>query len=197
MAIKSPFMQESSNVYMKNKLLMAVVIVIALSSIYDSIQIGNIRDTQETIILPYGDVDPYVLRHDHANMAYVRDMAKYIIFLYTNHSAVSVKEQYSVLLGMFDPQSLPRYQQKLNEMSMDYANYVNISHIGNVKKAGAISVLKNVITINYEQSRVAGTSVQPPISKQLIVHYKIRNARFWITDMAERELAIELQENEE
>lgn len=196
--MKSPFMQESSNVYMKNKLLMAVVIIIALSSIYDSIQIGKLRDTQETVILPYGDVEPYRIRHDGANMAYLGDMARYIIYLYTNHGALNVKEQYSTLLKLIDPASLPRYQKHLNDMSMDYAKYVNISHIGRVKATDGIQVLENKMTINYEQSRVTGQTVQPPITKQLLIEYQIRNSRFWIVNMAEKEIVDELEkENDE
>lgn len=196
MSIKEPFLQKSSNIYMQNKLLVGILIFIALSSAYDSYQISKIRQTKETHIIPYGDVEPYILRFADANYPYVRDMSKYIIWLYSNHDALTVKSQYSILLGLFHPQSLPRYQKKLNDMSLDYSKYVNISHIGNVSVTNPISVLENTITINYKQSRITGTTVQAPISKQLIVKYVIESGRFWILEMSEKELVDELNKEQ-
>ncbi|MEY8201087.1 MAG: TraE/TraK family type IV conjugative transfer system protein [Colwellia sp.] len=193
MKIKYPFIQNSSNIYMQNKLLVMLVGIIALSSIWDSIQISNIKDTQETIILPYGDVEPYRVRHNSANIAYVEDMAQYIVFLYSNHSAGSVRTRFDTLLTMFHESTLPRYKSHLNNMADDYSQYSNISHVAHIDRAAGVELKENYLTIHYKQNRITGQKVQPPKDKTLSIEYKISNGRFWIMEMSDT--ALKLEEN--
>jgi hypothetical protein len=185
MSTQKPFVQESSNVFMQNKLLVVLVAVIALSSVYDSFQISSMRDNHETIIMPYGDAEPYRLRHNSANLPYIKDMAQYIIYLYTNHSSLTVNERYNTLLSFFHESSLPRYRAHLNKMSTDYAKYVNISHVGQVNLNNGITLLNNRLTIMYTQSQITGMTVQLPKHKQIFIDYMIQNGRFWILEMGE------------
>lgn len=185
MSLKKPFIQDSSNVFMQNKLLIAIVFFIAALNVWDSIQISNLRDDHTTIIYPYGDVEPYRIRHNSANLAYTYDMAKYIIYLYTNHDSLTVKDNYEILLSMFHPSTLPRYQVHLRRMATDFAKYINIAHVGQVNRHDGVVQLKNKLTIRYSQSRITGMAVQPPRPKVIEIEYLIENGRFWIVEMTE------------
>lgn len=183
MSFKDIFVQDSSNVYMQNKLLVVLVGIIALSSIWDSIQLGSIKDTRETIIYPYGDVEPYRIRHNSANLAYIEDISQYIVFLYSNHSATNVRTRFDTLLSMFHHTTLPKYKSHLNSMADDYARYSNISHTAHIDMTAGIFVKENEITIHFQQNRITGQKLQPPKTKIITLTYIIENGRFWIIEM--------------
>lgn len=183
--MKQPFLQNSSNVYMQNKLLVLLVATMAICTAWIAIEVNSLKKTKETIIIPYGDVDPYVIRNTDANYAYVSDMARYIVFLYSNHSANNVIERYDTLLGLFHESALPRYKQHIQDMAKDYSSHPNISHIGAIKHTDGIFLLDNRLTIQFEMSRVTGKTIQTPKLKKIYVDYVISNSRFWITEIGE------------
>jgi hypothetical protein len=183
--MKKPFLQNSSNVYMQNKLLVCLVGIMALATIWIGIQVSSLKQMHETILIPYGDVEPYVIRNTDANYAYIADMARYIVFLYSNHSATNVIERYDTLLSFFHESALPRYKQHIQDMAKDYAKHPNISHIGAIKHTDGISLLDKRLTIQFEMSRVTGKTVQTPKLKRIYVDYVISNGRFWITEIGE------------
>lgn len=180
------YLRFRSQIFAQNTFLRFLVALLVAVQIWDSFKLNSAIDDWEQIIIPPCNTEPYSIKKGAANEPYLLDMAQRIVNLWGTFTPESVDMNFNLLLALFHEQSLPRYRERLKEISGEVKKYSAISHLTQLRYPEPIQLIDNEIHIRINKHRITGKILGPPHQGTIVVKYVMENGRFKIIDMEEK-----------
>lgn len=179
------FVQKSSNLFVENRLLKLVVLVMGAATLYNACTLSALVDEQRTIIVPPGFEGVMEVRGQRADPAYLNQMGRYVAMLCLSHSPATARRQFEELLTLYQPQSYPAARAMFYEMAdtIEATQTSSVFHIQRIVQDETKRRLEITGTrFLYVQEKKIEES-----SSTYTLDYLIEGGRFWIVELLDKD----------
>lgn len=179
------YVSSVSNIFINNRLLKFVVIVLALMQAVSYVELSRIDENRRTVIIPVGLTETVEVGNGHADETYLSAMGVYIATLAYSTTPRSVEGQYKMLLTLLTPEAYKSYAENYQSEALSHVkNEVtrNMRITGIAMKDGAAPAIEVSMIIN---KYIFKDLVEPDKQVRLTIGYKIEYGRFVVTELKE------------
>lgn len=178
------FLNRTANIQAGNRLLKAVVVVLGVALVINTICTVYALKYQRTIIVPPGLKEQVVIEGSKVDNAYVLQFARYLIALTFNYTPATVRRQYEEALLYFDAGSYPKAKTLFYELA-DKVVETKVSSVFHPLRfeinttTNKIEVLGNRLQMVDDRTVESGT-------KTYIIEYRILDGKFTVLNIGEK-----------
>ncbi len=174
------FLSEHENVKTENKLLKFVIIVLAITVMFNFYYVDKASHSEKIIILPPQLHSKVVFNGNKPDKAYFDQITRYVISLALDYTSATARGQFAELLTMLSPSAFKVYQPAL----YDLAN--RLESAGDISNAFYISTIKvkkdkNQIIVEGMNDTYSANTLLKQQSEQYQIGYEVKSDRFIIT----------------
>lgn len=179
------FLQKSSNLFAENRLLKFCILVIGVMVLINTVILQAVTQKEKVILIPPTIGSDLFVTGKDASDGYIRGLTRYVMSLYLNYSAVSVKGQIEDLLSMYEPKSFAKVEGTFNQ----FINDVIRSRISSSYYIMKISINREKGIINVEGIRKQHMHEKEIYSEKenYRINYRIRDSKFLIKKIERKE----------
>jgi len=164
----------------ENALLKLALVCLTVITYLQYRQSSECRSQATTVLLPPNAIEKMVISADNADLAYLRQMSRYIVSLALTYTPSTAQNQFSELLGMYDAAAYAGARETLEKMAetIKTTNLTQTFHLQEkIRVEEDVLVLKGLVlqTINNE--------IQPPSTSEYRIRYKVEAGRFRILEL--------------
>lgn len=176
-----------SRVFAENRLMKFVIVVLVCLLVYSQVKIIEFSENTRTVIVPSGLTDMVSVSNSTADEAYLNAMGVYIATLLYSTTPVTVENQYSMLMKLFDTDAYNAFNNALFSAAATHKK----NEVTQILKIDKITVeyaphTRLIIDTSVERYIYSNKSETGTSRHQLIVDFEIRHGRFYITDFKEQ-----------
>jgi conjugal transfer pilus assembly protein TraE len=189
----SIYLQKASNLFVENRLLKSVIVVMALAVAFNSLLVYRAVRYQRVVLIPPQMTGTVEFVQGRPTDTYIRDMSKRIVSLAATYSPPTARAQFEELLAHYAPESYPEASRTWYSL----AGRVEESQVSSVFYPEKISVNENTIEVFGKLTQFAGDTKLAETSRTYLIDYKVRDGRFYILAFKEKSETQPLKTEEE
>ena len=177
------FVQKTANLFVENRLLKFVVVVLGLVSIFNTVQIERAIKYQRTILIPPKMTGTIEFVEGRPNDSYLRDMARRFINLAATYSPVTARAQFDELLFYFAPEKYPQASNTWYSL----AGRIEESRVSSAFYPQKVTIQGDnlVITGQFKQWAHDDQPVESG-TRTYVAEYRIDDGRFQLLSLMEQ-----------
>lgn len=179
------YMQQASNVFAENRLLKIGFGVLLLMTVINSVIMFQLKDRQQTHIVPVGGQGNFVLAGNTASDDYLKAMAQYIVLMQGNVSPATAKQQFSELLSLYHPSVYGEAREHYKALSQRLEHYKSISYAVSIQGKQPVLLKPGEIQVSALRKRIVSKQITHQEPLVYHIHYQIEQGRFWIKQVEE------------
>jgi conjugal transfer pilus assembly protein TraE len=175
--------QKSSNLFAERRLLRLIVLLIGGLAALNCLLLFVAMDRQRTIIVPVGAMSRISVAGSSADVAYLREMGRYVVGLALTYSPGTVRRQYEELLGLFSPEYYLSARQQFADMAdtAEMARASSVFFLDDIQDdKGKVLAVSGVRKLFVEDQKTTEERVT------FQVHYTIKDGRFMLAGFTEK-----------
>lgn len=176
------FVQKTSNLFVENRLLKFVIVVLTLAVIFNSFMVYRSVKYQRVVLIPPKMTGTVEFIQGKPTDNYIRDMSRRIVGLASTYSPPTARSQFEELLSYFAPESYPQASKSWYSL----ASRVEESQVSSVFYLEKIKLGEEFIEIFGNLKQFAGDSPLENTSKTYLIDYRLQNGRFYIVSFKEK-----------
>ena len=174
------FLNEHENTKQENKLLKAVIVILAITVMYSFYYVDKSAQREKIIIIPSQLHSRVVFTGNKPNKAYFDEMSRYIISLALDYTSATARGQFAELLTLFAPDAFKEYQQVFYNLADRLQSAGNISNAFYITDIKVYPKKKKIIVTGTSYTYSADTLLTQKVC-QYQIGYKIQAGRLMIT----------------
>lgn len=179
----SIFLQKTSNLFVENRLLKFVVVVLALAVVFNSLQVKRALNYQRTVLIPPTMTGTLEFVEGRPTDAYLRDMARRISSLAATYSPATARAQFDELLAYFAPEKYPAASSNWYSL----AGRIEESRVSSVFYPQRVEVNRDTLEITGTFKQWAEDQMVDSGPRTYVTRYRIEDGRFFVLSVMERE----------
>lgn len=176
------FIQKTSNLFVENRLLKSVIVVLALAVSFNSFMVYRAVKYQRVVLIPPKMTGTVEFVQGKPTDKYLRDISRRIATLATNYSPPTARAQFEELLSYFAPESYP----DASRLWYSLASRVEESQVSSVYYLEKIKIGEEFIEIFGNLKQFAGNTPLDNTSKTYIIRYRLQDGRFYAISFKEK-----------
>lgn len=179
------FLQKTSNLFVENRLLKFVVVVLAGATIVNSVMVHKALRYQRTILIPPTMTGTIEFVEGRPTEQYLRDIARRIASLAATYSPATARGQFDELLAFYAPEKYPNVAKEWYSL----ASRIEETLVTSVFYLRKISIGEKHMEISGDYMQFADEQRIESGPKTYIIEYEIRDGRFYMLSFREKETA--------
>jgi len=176
------FVQKSSNLFVENRLLKFVVVVMAIAVCFNSLMVYRAVKYQRTVLIPPTMTGTVEFVQGKPTESYIKDMSRKIVNLATTYSPPTARGQFEDLLALYTPEAYPTAAKSWYSL----AGRIEESQVSSTFYMESITVGEGFIEMFGNLVQFAGDTKLERAAKTFVVQYRIRDGRFEISEFKEK-----------
>jgi len=185
----SIFLQKTSNLFVENRLLKFVVVVMAVAVTFNSLLVYRAVKYQRTVLIPPTMTGTVEFVQGKPTDEYTRDLCRRIVNLAATYSPPTARAQFEELLAYYAPEVYPQASKTWYSL----AGRVEESLVSSVFYLEKITLGENTIEAFGNLSQFAGDTPLATTSKTYLIEYQVRDGRFYLLSFEEKSPQSNLQ----
>ncbi|MHB8810639.1 MAG: type IV conjugative transfer system protein TraE [Desulfobulbaceae bacterium] len=178
----SIYLQKASNLFVENRLLKSVIVVMALAVAFNSLLVYRAVRYQRVLLIPPQMTGTIEFVQGRPTDTYIRDMSRRIVNLAATYSPPTARAQFEELLFHYAPEAYPDASRTWYSL----AGRVEESQVSSAFYPEKIAVTENTIEIFGKLTQFAGDTKLSDTSKTYLIDYQVRDGRFFILAFREK-----------
>jgi len=176
------FLQKTSNLFVENRLLKFIIIVLALTVIFNSFMVYRAVKYQRVVLIPPTMTGTVEFVQGRPTDGYTKDLSRKIVNLAATYSPPTARIQFEELLAFYAPESYPEASKAWYSL----ASRVEESQVSSVFYLLTIKLGDDDIEIFANLKQFAGDTLLENASKTYLIHYRLQDGRFYIVSFKEK-----------
>ena len=168
------YLQQSSNLHAANRLLRAVIVVMALCLVANSIFVYRAVRYQQVILIPPQMTGTVEFVRGKPTEDYVREISERILNLATTYSPHTARKQFNELLVYYAPEVYP----EASALWYSLAGRVEESQVSSVFYPEKLTISDSTIEAFGNLKQFTGTTRLENTTRTYRIDYQIRDGRF-------------------
>jgi len=164
----------------ENALLKLALVCLTLIAFFQYRQSSECRAQATTVLLPPNATEKMVVSAQNADLAYLRQMSRYVVALALTYTPSTAQNQFSELLGLYDAAAYASARDTLEKMA-EIIKTTNLTQTFHLLEK--IRVEEDVLVLRGMMLQTINNEVQPPTTSEYRVRYKIEAGRFRILEL--------------
>ena len=177
------YVQQSSNLYARNRLLQFVVIVLSACLVGTSFMTYRAVRHQKVILIPPQMTGTVEFVQGKPTEAYLQDVSRRIITLATTYSPHTARNQFNELLVYYAPEAYP----EASTLWYSLAGRIEESQVSSVFYPQTLSLKENRIEVFGDLKQYTGNTRLENTTRTYFLDYQIRDGRFSLLAFKEKE----------
>ncbi len=186
------FLQQTSNLFVENRLLKSIIVVLSLAVIFNSFMVYRAVKYQRVVLIPPTMTGTVEFVQGKPTDNYIRDISRRIVSLAVSYSPPTARAQFEELLSYFAPESYPKASKRWYSL----ASRIETSQVSSVFYLEKIKTMENRIEIFGNMKQLAGDTLLENTSKTYLIDYRLQDGRFYIVSFREKNARIVSSEDE-
>jgi len=178
----SIYLQKASNLFVENRLLKSVIVVMALAVAFNSLLVYRAVRYQRVVLIPPQMTGTVEFVQGRPTDTYIRDMSRRIVNLAATYSPPTARAQFEELLFHYAPEAYPEASRTWYSL----AGRVEESQVSSAFYTEKITVTENAIEIFGKLTQFSGDTKLSDTSKTYLIDYQVRDGRFFILAFREK-----------
>ncbi len=176
------FLQKASNLFVENRLMKFVIIVLALTVAFNSLMVFRAVKYQRVVLIPPKMTGTIEFVRGKPTNTYIRDISRRIIYLGTTYSPPTARAQFEEILPYYAPESYPEASKAWYSL----ASRVEESQVSSVFYLEKIKLNESFIEIFGNLKQYAGDTPIENTTKTYLINYKVQDGRFYVVSFKEK-----------
>jgi len=176
------FVQKTSNLFVENRLLKFVIVVLCAAVIVNSLMVYRAVKYQRVVLIPPKMTGTVEFIHGKPTDSYTRDISRRIVNLAATYSPPTVRAQFEELLSYFAPESYPQASNSWYSL----AGRVEESQVSSVFYLEKIKLGEKFIEVFGNLKQFAADTLLENSSKTYLIDYRLQDGRFYIVSFKEK-----------
>jgi len=176
------FLQKTSNLFVENRLLKFIIMVLALTVIFNSFMVYRAVKYQRVVLIPPTMTGTVEFVQGRPTDGYTKDLSRKIVNLAATYSPPTARIQFEELLAYYAPESYPEASKAWYSL----ASRVEESQVSSVFYLLTIKLGDNDIEVFGNLKQFAGDTLLENSSKTYLIHYRLQDGRFYIVSFKEK-----------
>ena len=179
------FLQKSSNLFVENRLLKFVVVVLALAVVVNSYLVNRAVKNQRVILIPPRLTGTIEFVEGKPSDQYIRDLARRMTSLATSYSPATARSQFNEFLAFYAPESYPGAAKAWYAL----ASRVEESQVSTVffLRKLILDQAGQRLEFTGDQRQFAEDKLIESKSKTFEARYRIEDGRFFLISFLEKQ----------
>jgi len=178
----SIYLQKASNLFVENRLLKFVIVVMSLAVAFNSLLVYRAVRYQRVVLIPPQMTGTVEFVQGQPTDTYIRDLSRRIVNLAATYSPPTARAQFEELLFHYAPEAYPEASRSWYSL----AGRVEESQVSSAFYPEKISVTENAIEIFGKLTQFAGDTKLSDASKTYLIDYQVRDGRFFVLAFREK-----------
>lgn len=175
------FVQKASNLFVENRLMKFVIVVLALTVAFNSLMVFRAVKYQRVVLIPPKMTGTIEFVQGKPTDNYVRDISRRIVSLATTYSPPTARAQFEELLPYYAPESYPEASKAWYSL----ASRVEESQVSSVFYLEKIKLGESSIEIFGNLKQYAGNTPLETTGKTYLIDYRVQDGRFYLVSFQE------------
>jgi len=176
------FVQKTSNLFVENRLLKFVIVVLSLAVIFNSFMVYRSVKYQRVVLIPPKMTGTVEFVQGKPTDTYLKDMTRRIVNLAASYSPPTARAQFEELLFYYAPESYPQASKAWYSL----ASRVEESQVSSVFYLERIKLGDNFIEVFGNLKQLADNTQLENTSKTYLIKYRLQDGRFYIVSLKEK-----------
>ncbi|WP_172399758.1 type IV conjugative transfer system protein TraE [Geothermobacter hydrogeniphilus] len=180
------FVQKSSNLFARNRLLMVIVTLIGGLTLFNSLMLQAALNRQAVILVPPGFKEKVRLTAGTIDESYAREMARYLVDLLLVYNPGTVRKQFEEALTLIAPEKISEFQSRL----LETVDTVELSSVSKVFYTTGMRLrpADNIIEVTGIEKTFVQDQKTEEKQKLYSIEFSVRGGRFYVTSLSGRDL---------
>lgn len=179
--IANLFVQKSSNLFVENRLMKFVIVILALAVAFNSLMVFRAVKYQRVVLIPPKMTGTIEFIRGIPSDDYIRDISRKIISLATTYSPPTARAQFEELLPYYAPESYPEASKAWYSL----ASRVEESQVSSVFYLEKIKLNQSMIEIFGNLKQYAGNTPIETTGRTYLIDYRVQDGRFFLVSFQE------------
>lgn len=175
------FVQKASNLFVENRLMKFVMVILALTVVFNSLMAFRAVKYQRVVLIPPNVTGTIEFVQGKPTDGYIRDISRRIVSLATTYSPPIARAQFEELLPYYAPESYPEASKAWYSL----ASRVEESQVSSVFYLEKIKLKDSSIEIFGNLKQYAGDTPIENASKTYLIDYRVQDGRFFLVSFQE------------
>ncbi|MGB3209294.1 MAG: type IV conjugative transfer system protein TraE [Desulforhopalus sp.] len=175
------FLQKTSNLFVENRLLKFVIVILALAVAFNSFMVFRAVKYQRVVLIPPKMTGTVEFVQGRPSDNYVRDISRKIVSLATTYSPPTARAQFEELLPYYAPESYPEASKAWYSL----ASRVEESQVSSVFYLEKIKLQESSIEIFGNLKQYAGNTPIENTGRTYLIDYRVQDGRFFLVSFQE------------
>jgi len=180
------FVQKSSNLFARNRLLMLIVVLIGGLTLFNTFMLQVALNRQAVVLVPPGFKDKASLTAKTVDESYAREMARYLVDLLLVYNPGTVRRQFEEALTLIAPEKISEFQPRLLE-TVDTVELSSVSKVFYTTKM-QFKPDDNLIEVTGIEKTFVQDQKTEERQKLYSIEFSVRGGRFYVTNLGGRDL---------
>jgi len=176
------FVQKTSNLFVENRLLKFIIVVLSLTVIFNSFMVYRSVKYQRVVLIPPKMTGTVEFVQGKPTDSYTKDLSRRIVNLAATYSPPTARSQFEELLSYFAPESYPQASKAWYSL----ASRVEESQVSSVFYLETIKLGEKVIEVFGNLKQFAGDTLLENTSKTYLIDFRLQDGRFYIVSFKEK-----------
>ncbi len=176
------FLQKTSNLFVENRLLKFIIVVLALAVIFNSFMVYRAIKYQRVVLIPPTMTGTVEFIHGKPTDSYTKDVSRRIVNLAATYSPPTARTQFEELLSYYGPESYPQASNAWYSL----ASRVEESRVSSVFYLEKIKIGEDFIEVFGNLKQFAADTPLENTSKTYLIDYRLQDGRFYIVSFKEK-----------
>ena len=176
------FLQKASNIFVENKLLKSVIVVLALAVSFNSLMVYRAVKYQRVVLIPPQMTGTVEFVRGKPTENYVRDISRRILNLATTYSPATARVQFEELLFYYAPESYHDSAKRWYSL----AGRVEESLVSSVFYMEKMTLKKECIEVFGNLKQFTDDTLLENTTKTYLITYRLQDGRFYIVSFEEK-----------
>ncbi len=176
------FVQKTSNLFVENRLLKFVIVILSLAVIFNSFMVYRSVKYQRVVLIPPKMTGTVEFVQGKPTDTYLKDITRRIVNLAASYSPPTARAQFEELLFYYAPESYPQASKAWYSL----ASRVEESQVSSVFYLEKIKLGDNFIEVFGNLKQLADNTQLENTSKTYLIKYRLQDGRFYIVSLKEK-----------
>jgi len=176
------FVQKTSNLFVENRLLKFIIVVLSLTVIFNSFMVYRSVKYQRVVLIPPKMTGTVEFVQGKPTDSYTKDLSRRIVNLAATYSPPTARSQFEELLSYFAPESYPQASKAWYSL----ASRVEESQVSSVFYLETIKLGEKFIEVFGNLKQFAGDTLLENTSKTYLIDFRLQDGRFYIVSFKEK-----------
>lgn len=176
------FLQKTSNMFVENRLLKFVVVVLTIAVVINSLLVQRAITYQRTVLIPPKMTGTIEFVQGRPTDDYLRDLTRRIVNLGATYSPATARRQFEELLSFYPPEEYSTASSTWYTL----AGRVEDVQASTVFYPQKISVNSDIIEVTGTHRQWAGDQMVESGNRAYVIRYRIEDGRFYLLSFMEK-----------